>query len=102
MSNYTCPTCGTNHIDCGYGGYKTAKEVELEEQVKIFRESLRNLAYVSKDFIRILDKLVDNKLIEVCSKDLVVAECLTERLNALECAIRISEGKLNVKTGSCK
>ena len=32
MSNFICPTCGMNNIDCGKQGYKTDKEVELEKQ----------------------------------------------------------------------
>lgn len=30
MSNFICPTCGFNNIDCGKAGYKTGREIELE------------------------------------------------------------------------
>lgn len=33
MSNFTCPTCGLTNIDCGKAGYKTKREIELEEKV---------------------------------------------------------------------
>ena len=33
MSNFICPTCGLNNIDCGKAGYKTDKELELEKEV---------------------------------------------------------------------
>lgn len=28
MSNFICPTCGFNNIDCGKAGYKTAREID--------------------------------------------------------------------------
>lgn len=34
MSNYECPHCGMTNIDCGKGGFKTPKEIELESRVK--------------------------------------------------------------------
>lgn len=30
MSNFICPTCGFNNIDCGKDGYKTDREIEIE------------------------------------------------------------------------
>ena len=30
MSNYECPYCGMTNIDCGSVGYKTPREIELE------------------------------------------------------------------------
>lgn len=30
MSNFVCPHCGMTNIDCGAGGYKTPRELELE------------------------------------------------------------------------
>ena len=32
MSNFVCPTCGFTNIDCGKDGYKTLREIELEEK----------------------------------------------------------------------
>lgn len=33
MSNFICSECGMTNIDCGYAGYKTPKEIELENQI---------------------------------------------------------------------
>ena len=30
MSNFKCSECGMINIDCGKGGYKTPREIELE------------------------------------------------------------------------
>ena len=30
MSNFECPHCGMTNIDCGSVGYKTPREIELE------------------------------------------------------------------------
>lgn len=30
MSNFVCPHCGMTNIDCGNEGYKTSREIELE------------------------------------------------------------------------
>ena len=35
MSNFICPTCGMNNIDCGKAGYKTDREIELEKKLEI-------------------------------------------------------------------
>lgn len=34
MSNFICPTCGLNNIDCGKAGYKTDREIKLETALK--------------------------------------------------------------------
>lgn len=33
MSNFICSECGMTNIDCGRAGYKTPKEIELENQI---------------------------------------------------------------------
>ena len=33
MSNFICEKCGMTNIDCGYQGYKTEREIELEKQL---------------------------------------------------------------------
>lgn len=33
MSSFTCPTCGLISYDCGKAGFKTKREMELEEEV---------------------------------------------------------------------
>ena len=35
MSNFICSECGMTNIDCGYAGYKTPKEIELEKRLEI-------------------------------------------------------------------
>lgn len=32
MSNFTCPECGTQHIDCGRQGYHTAEELKMAKR----------------------------------------------------------------------
>ena len=39
MSNFRCSECGMTNIDCGYAGYKTPKEIELEKKVHILNEA---------------------------------------------------------------
>ena len=34
MSNFICPECGINNIDCGKEGYKTPKEIRYEEALR--------------------------------------------------------------------
>lgn len=43
MSNFICPTCGMNNIDCGTDGYKTDREIELEEKLDIAVKSLNEI-----------------------------------------------------------
>ncbi len=43
MSNFICPTCGFNNIDCGKAGYKTAREIELEKKLDIARKNLKEI-----------------------------------------------------------
>ena len=33
MSNYECPHCGMTNIDCGKDGFKTPREIELEQKL---------------------------------------------------------------------
>lgn len=40
MSNYECPHCGMTNIDCGWGKFKTPKEIELESRIKELEEKL--------------------------------------------------------------
>lgn len=41
MSNFQCPHCGMTNIDCGKDGYKTPREIELENKLKIAEEALQ-------------------------------------------------------------
>lgn len=44
MSNIKCNTCGVISYDCGKEGYKTAREIKLEKQLKIAIEALNMYA----------------------------------------------------------
>lgn len=44
MSNFICPTCGFNNIDCGKDGYKTDREIELEKKLDIAVKTLKEYA----------------------------------------------------------
>ena len=41
MSNFQCPECGMINIDCGKGGYKTPREIELEKENEILKGKLK-------------------------------------------------------------
>lgn len=41
MSNFICKECGMTNIDCGYAGYKTPKEIELEKKLAIAVKALK-------------------------------------------------------------
>ena len=41
MSNFQCPHCGMINIDCGKGGYKTPREIELEKENERLKEKLK-------------------------------------------------------------
>lgn len=43
MSNFICPECGMNNIDCGKDGYKTAHEIELEKKLEIAKGAFKKL-----------------------------------------------------------
>lgn len=40
MSNYECPHCGMTNIDCGWGKFKTPRELELEARIKELEQKL--------------------------------------------------------------
>lgn len=52
MSNFICEKCGMTNIDCGYQGYKTEREIELEKQldreIKINRK-MKNVLEIYAD-----------------------------------------------------
>lgn len=43
MSNFKCDKCGTTLIDCGLGVFKTPREIELKERLKILDEEYKKL-----------------------------------------------------------
>ena len=58
MSNFICSECGMTNIDCGYAGYKTPKEIELEKENKRLQEQLdivieqRNDIHIDKQILQ--------------------------------------------------
>lgn len=87
-------------------GFGDMLEYEVLEIIKAtdnvvcrhYKDQLRNLAYIAKSFIDLLGKLTDQKLIDICSEELVISECLVERLNALEFAIKSAEAVADDQT----
>lgn len=64
MSNFICSECGMTNIDCGYDGYKTPKEIELEKKVHILNKAnmtleneLGRFAEASKTIERLQEQL---------------------------------------------
>ena len=41
MSNFQCPECGMINIDCGWGKFKTPRELELEKENEMLKEKLK-------------------------------------------------------------
>lgn len=52
MSNFICEKCGMTNIDCGYQGYKTKREIELEKQLD--RE-----IHINRKMKRVLEEYAD-------------------------------------------
>ena len=50
MSNFICTECGMTNIDCGKAGYKTPREIELEQNVARLQEQLKEANEVIKDY----------------------------------------------------
>lgn len=80
MSNFKCPHCGMTNIDCGKEGFKTQREIELEEAIKkIFKTliaanhkdigAIQDTIWVNTyttlwDYIRIVLNMDDNQFEE--------------------------------------
>lgn len=64
MSNFICPTCGLNNIDCGKQGYKTDRELELERRLQI---AIKALEFARDNYpMRSLNKLeIGQALLEI-------------------------------------
>lgn len=72
MSNFICEKCGMTNIDCGYQGYKTEREIELEKQldreIKINRKMKKALeVYTDPDVLYY--KLAQQVLKEINNKE---------------------------------
>ena len=74
MSNYECPHCGMTNIDCGWGKFRTPKEIELESRVKELEEKL------NAQFAEMEEKLTaeENKNFELKEKLKIAEEALTQ------------------------
>ena len=55
MSNYECPHCGMTNIDCGWGKFKTPKEIELEARVKVLEEENEELKAQRDTYISLMN-----------------------------------------------
>lgn len=61
MSHFVCPKCGMTNIDCGRDGYKTEREIELEQQVKCLQEQLKEANHILKDVFILMLTIKVNK-----------------------------------------
>lgn len=63
MSNFICEKCGMTNIDCGYQGYKTEREIELEKQldreIKINRK-MKNAISLASYYLASPNELSDD------------------------------------------
>lgn len=89
MSNFICSECGMTNIDCGYAGYKTPKEIELEKKVHILNEAnmkleneLGHFADISKTIEHLQEQLKEaNEVIKnmkLCTDDKYDYDCVAE------------------------
>ena len=60
MSNFQCPECGMINIDCGWGNYKTPREIELEKENEILKEKLK----IAEEYINFMAS--GNCTAEIC------------------------------------
>ena len=49
MSNFVCPHCGMTNIDCGDVGYKTPREIELENIISEIKNVCQEDTYTFTD-----------------------------------------------------
>ena len=54
MSNFRCSECGMTNIDCGRAGYKTPKEIELENQIDYLSKKVERLQEQKKKVIALI------------------------------------------------
>ena len=46
MSNFICSECGMTNIDCDGAGYKTPKEIELEDKISKAISLIKDVRFV--------------------------------------------------------
>lgn len=74
MSNFICSECGMTNIDCGGAGYKTPKEIELENQIADLGKKVERLQEQLKEaneiisIYRCYDDTECGKATEYCKK----------------------------------
>lgn len=56
MSNFKCSECGMINFDCGKGGFKTPREIELEKRVKDLEQKL------NAQFVEMEEKLTAEEM----------------------------------------
>ena len=98
MSNFICSECGMTNIDCGYAGYKTPKEIELEKKVHILNEAnmklenkLGHFANLSKK-VKELEKRLSQQT-ELFSQEQDRVKMLLERLADADKTIAFYDNK---------
>lgn len=90
MSSFICPHCGMINIDCGDDGFKTQREIELEEAIiSIFKtliicnykynETIKDTNCVDIftelwDYLRFLLNMDDNEFVKFKKQTLKQAE----------------------------
>lgn len=60
MSNFQCDKCGMTNIDCGWGKFKTPREIELEEKLTAEENKNFELKEEIKE-LRDLNRRLDNQ-----------------------------------------
>lgn len=65
MSNFQCPHCGMTNIDCGRNGYKTPKEIRLENKLNKIKNFVNDKTIMinctSFDVMREINKILEEE-----------------------------------------
>lgn len=65
MSNFQCPHCGMTNIDCGRNGYKTPKEIRLEDKLNKIKNFVNDINIMinctSFDVTREINKILEEE-----------------------------------------
>lgn len=79
MSNFICSKCGMTNIDCGGAGYKTPKEIELENQIADLSKKVHILNEANMKLENELGRFADlSKTIERLQEQLKEANAIIE------------------------
>lgn len=65
MSNFKCDKCGMINIDCDKDGYKTPREIELEEKIKNYENKIKNLEIALLKEIEMKDKTITKLILDL-------------------------------------